>query len=370
MITALSHIFKEQTTKPQLKNMILVAIAMAMSKIFRINELSRHLPVAVSSEKTRQKRLLRFVDSNLPTESICDRWLKFVIETVYRSGQTNALILIDETDLIGDYKAMVAAIAFRRRAILIDFLIYRDSDIQSMKYKSHNEIIELFSKRVHHKAAKALPKQKRPILVFDRGFDRARWVIKPLIDNGIWFLIRACENTGLMTEGQKTTLRKLPACGAYRNILYQHTEKIRLNLYVVHDESFDDPMYVISNCYQGLDIYLGYRRRMQIEQGFRDMKTTFGFKALTFKKLEQSRLEILWLMLCITYGLLMLQYEKSGYRWSVQFNGTQKDKSLIWVIKAVISRGWLGFELDWNFSLPLFSADVAQLGHSGCFSLL
>lgn len=57
MIAAIDETFKGETTKPQLKNLILVTLAIAMSRIFRINELSRHLPVAVKSEKTKQKRL-------------------------------------------------------------------------------------------------------------------------------------------------------------------------------------------------------------------------------------------------------------------------------------------------------------------------
>lgn len=243
---------------------------------------------------------------------------------VYSSRRTNRLILIDETPLIGDYKAIVAAIPFRRRAIVIDFLIYRDDEIQSMKYKSHNEIIQQFCKRVNQQVAAALPGQRRPILVFDRGFDRAKWVIKPLIDNDIWFLIRVCRNTGLITQDQKTMLRKLTRGGSYPSILYQHTEQLPVNLYLLNEQKFSEEMYLISNCKEGLSIYLGYRHRMQIEQGFRDIKTTFGFNQLHLKQLQHSRIEILWLMLCLSCGLLLLQYEKSGYRWSAFFNPTHK----------------------------------------------
>ena len=168
MITLITQIFKTTLSKPQLKNTILTVIAIVMSKPFRFNEIARHLPVAVKDEKTKQKRLTRFVGKKLPIALIQERWLTFVFSTVYQGKRGDVLILIDETRLIGSYKAIVAAIPFRQRAIPIAFWVYTDDEIRSMKYKSHNTRVSQFCTIVYTQALSALPKRRRPILVFDR----------------------------------------------------------------------------------------------------------------------------------------------------------------------------------------------------------
>ena len=185
---------------------------------------------------------------------------------------------------------------------------------------------------------------------------------------GIAFLIRVCKSAGLVVCGRVTTLKQMNQTGFYPNIIYHRTEQIRLHLYVVSDDRFDDPMYIVSNCLSGLAIYGCYKRRMQIEHGFRDIKTRFGFGSLVLKDIDKPRVELLWLLACLTYGLLFLHYEKSGYRWSKAFKASTKTDSLITVIKTVISEAWVGFCLSPFFSLPIFNGEVVRVSYSECFS--
>ena len=124
-----------------------------------------------------------------------------------------------------------------------------------------------------------------PVLVFDRGFARARYVIKFLDDTGVNVVMRVPRNVGVRVNG---SLRKLDDLkeGSHPDILYHTTESLPLNLYVVRDEAFKDPMYLISNRIAGRQIHTCYKRRMQIEHGFRDIKSCFGFKELVLKKQE------------------------------------------------------------------------------------
>ena len=85
-----------------------------------------------------------------------------------------------------------------------------------------------------------------------------------------------------------------------------------------------DPMYLISNGVCGHQLYQCYKRRMQIEHGFRDIKSRFGFGQLVLKKPTRQRVAILWLLACLAYALLFLSYEKAATRWAKAFNGRQK----------------------------------------------
>lgn len=359
MITTLTEIFKPVLKKPALKNVILTVIAIALSKTFRINEIASRLPVSVKHHKTKQKRLLRFLSNAFPLDAVMRCWLVFVLKRVCRPGTVRPLILVDETKLIDNFKALVAAIPFRQRAIPIYWHIYTDAEIQQMTYKSHNEIVQRFCLTVYRQAQTVLPHGCEPTLIFDRGFARGRYIIKFLKAEQIPFVMRVCRNVGITVWGNPKMMEQLKA-GFYPQIFYHQNEQIRLNLYVVRDARFAEPMFLISSHLTGNQIHRCYKRRMQIEHGFRDIKTGFGFRNLMLNKPTKARINLLWLLACLSYGLLFITYEKSGNQWAKAFNTNQKAYSLITIIKRVVSDAWLGWVLNPWFTLPLCRGDTLQ----------
>ena len=341
MITHFREIFKSVgLKKPSFRNLFFLLIAVCIAKTFRINEIASRLPIDVKTEKAKQKRLLRFLDTALPITRLQKAWLAFVIQRLRcLKAYRHFLVLVDETDLIGGWKAIVGAVAFRHRAIPVFWFIYKDEEIQSGKYKSHNQIIQHFCLKLYRLAATQTVKvDEEPLLVFDRGFARAKYVIKFLKDREIPFIMRVCRNVGIRHQGSAKKLDD------FRNkfhatVLYQTTLEIPLELYVRRNNP-KDPMYLISNRVSGHQLYHCYKRRMQIEHGFRDIKSRFGFAKLVLKKPTHQRVAVLWLVACLAYGLLFLSYEKSATRWAKAFNNRQKRCSVITVIKRVISDLW------------------------------
>ncbi|MDE0087620.1 MAG: hypothetical protein OXU23_17995 [Candidatus Poribacteria bacterium] len=97
---------------------MLAVIAVCIAKTFRINEIASRLPILVKTEKSKQKRLLRFLDTALPIACLEKAWLTFVVGCFCSTkGYPHFLILVDETDLIDGWKAIVAAIPFRSNLI-------------------------------------------------------------------------------------------------------------------------------------------------------------------------------------------------------------------------------------------------------------
>ncbi len=360
MITTITEIFNPVLTKPTLKNVILTTLAIALAKTFRINEIASRLPVAVKHQKTKQKRLLRFLARRFPISAVMGCWLVFVLRRVCQPDTASPLILVDETQVLGNFKAIVAAVPFRHRGIPIYWHIYTDAEIQAMRYKSHNEIIQRFCATVYQKTKAALPPTGEPTLIFDRGFARGRYVIKFLKAQQIPFVMRVCRNVRITVWGHVKTIEQLKTTGFYPQILYHQKELIRLNLYVVTDTRFAEPMYLISNHLTGSQIHRCYKRRMQIEHGFRDIKTGFGFGSLILNKPTKARINLLWLLACLSYGLLFISYQKSGDRWAKTFNTNTKTYSLITVIKRVVADAWVGWWLNPFFTLPLCPRDTLQ----------
>ena len=169
MITTITEMFNPVLKKPALKNVILTIIAIAVAKTFRINEIASRLLIAVKHQQTKQKRLLRCLSRRFPIGAVMRCWLCFVLSRVCQADTRRPLILIDETQLLG---------------------ACTDAEIQDMKCKSHNEIIQRFCLTVYQQTKAVLCQSCEPVLIFDRGFARARYVIKFLKAKSIPFVMR------------------------------------------------------------------------------------------------------------------------------------------------------------------------------------
>ena len=344
MITRFEEIFKSVgMKKPIFRNLLFTLIAISVAKTFRVNEIASRLPVVVVREKSKQKRFLRFLRSPLPVDALKKAWFVSVMRWFFKNAGDHLYLLVDETKLIAGWQALVVAIAFRHRAIPVFSFIYSDEQIRAGIYKSHNEIIQYFCGYVYQEALGVVSRQsQRPVLVFDRGFARARHVIKFLKARDIPFVMRVPRHVGITLDGSVKKLDDLEV-GWYPHILYQTHEQIPLQLYIIRDaETFKDPMYLISNRLCGHQIHHCYKRRMQIEHGFRDIKSCFGFGKLVLKKPTQARLEVLWLSACLAYGLLFISYEKvASTHWQKAYNSNnRKTFSVITIIKRVLTDLW------------------------------
>ena len=363
MLTHFSEMFKSVgLKKPAFRNLLLMIIGVCVAKTFRINEIASGLPIVVETEKSKQKRLLRFLETSLPLGNIQRAYFACVVGRLWTDETSRKLFLVDETDLIGGWKAIVAAIAFRHRAIPVLWLLYKDKEIQHGKYKSHNEIIQKFCLKLYELAVSSAPQagRLRPILVFDRGFARAQYVIKFLKDREIPFILRVCRTVGMRYQGNEKKLDDFEN-KFHGSVLYHSRHQIPVELYVRRNNP-KDPMYLISSGVCGHHLYHCYKRRMQIEHGFRDIKSRFGFGKLVLKKPTRQRVAVLWLLACLAYGLLFLSYEKAATRWAKAFNGRQKRYSVITVITRVIRDLWHREYLLSFFGNLCFSRDDIYLG--------
>ena len=343
MITRFEEIFKSVgLKKPTFRNLLFVLIAIGVAQTFRINEIASRLPIGVAREKSKQKRFLRFLDTPLRVDALKTAWFVSVVGWFFKDAGGHLYLLVDETDLIAEWKALVVAIPFRHRAIPVFYFIYTDQQIRDGIYKSHNEIIQYFCEYVYQVALGVVSKQnQRSVLVFDRGFARAQYVIKFLKARDIPFVMRVPRHVGIWVDGSLKKLDDLEE-GWYRHILYQAHQQIPLQLYILRDAVFKDPMYLISNRLSGHQIHHCYKRRMQIEHGFRDIKSCFSFGKLVLKKPTQTRLDVLWLCACLSYGLLFISYEKvASTHWQKAHNSNnRKTFSVITVIKKTLTDLW------------------------------
>ena len=92
-----------------------------------------------------------------------------MLQKVYGKTNDAIIVLVDGTGLIDKYKAFVAAIPYRKRAIPLMFKVYTNQQIRDMVYTSENEVIWNFLDLTCKAIQRVFP-GRRVIFVFDRGF--------------------------------------------------------------------------------------------------------------------------------------------------------------------------------------------------------
>jgi hypothetical protein len=349
IIDVVDENFKDVLSKPRLKTLALIAIAISLVKELKINKIARKMPTDVKRQKAKQTRLLRFLKKPLPLLGMMLSWTRFVLQKVYGKTEDAIIVLIDETDLIHGYKAIVAAIPYRKRAIPLVSKTYTNQQIRDMVYLSKNWIVWNFMDLAYEAIQEVFPGRK-VIFVFDRGFADEK-LIRYLKHMGANHIIRVPKHCGIEAFEYRGKLSSFGQWGYFRNVSYHLGKRIQMNLFCAeHDTDADDPVFLVSDTDDMIDLI--HRKRTQIEEGFRDLKSLFGFKHLVLKKPTQERVELLFLLVVIAMGLLFLLYEKSGYRWAKYYNTScRKEFSLIHVIKETIEDAWGNLRINPNFCL-------------------
>jgi hypothetical protein len=232
----------------------------------------------------------------------------------------------------------------------IAFKVYTNQQIKDMVYLSENHIIWNFMDIVIDFMKNIIPDRK-VIFVFDRGFADEK-LMKYMNHFDSDYIIRVPKNCGIVGMEYKGKLSSFGHWGYFRDMYYHIRKQIKVNLYCGENPSDEeDPYFVVSSIDDSLGLL--YSKRMQIEEGFRDLKSLFGFKDLVLKDTEQGRFELMFLLVIISMGMILILYEKSGYRWSKYYNtSSSKEYSLIRVIKEKLRDSWVNLRLD-----PLFTLD-------------
>ena len=137
-------------------------------------------------------------------------WFTFVVD--YRAPRQSQLaifscLLMRPTSLRVGKPSLRQCRFATGRSLCFGFSI-NDEEIQSGKYKSHNHDYSTVLSETYINFLSLLQATpgKQPILVFDRGFSRAKYVIKFLKDREIPFIMRVCRNVGIRYQGSAKKL--------------------------------------------------------------------------------------------------------------------------------------------------------------------
>jgi len=275
------------------------------------------------------------------------------------------VILIDWSGLArcGEYHFLRASVPVGGRALVIWESTYREKDYTSQKTHRH------FIKALRE----LLPKDCQPIIVTDAGF-RCPWF--KLIETQGWDFVGRVRN---MTQCRETPQKQWVPVKAYyakatgrARLLFsgalakanpveghfylfrgekQHRhrknlrgKKIQSSVSLKHSKREKEPWFIVSSLatevYTPKQIITLYKKRMQIEEAFRDLKNTRnGFSLRHCRSFETQRLNVALLIAAIAMLLL----------WIVGMMAKQQKHHVLFQANTIRTRNVLStFTIGWQ----------------------
>jgi hypothetical protein len=274
--------------------------------------LYRGLPLP-SRPHSRENRLRRFLDNpRLEGRAVAIGLGRLLGR---RRARGFCPVLVDQTT-VGDVQLLIAAVPCEGRAVPVAVSTFTYPWTE--RVPSQNRLEEVFLGDV----AQSLPAGLVPVFIGDRGYGRATLLATSLRE-GRWVVLRGRAGTVVEWQGRRQKLGTLPAPTArpvrYADVRYHAHRRIPVDVIAVHAPGFAEPWYLLVPTWTRphwtpAEIVTVYRRRMQIEQSFRDFKTHLGIRGLQLKVRIAERLGRLLLAFCLAYALLVfLGLSRAGY---------------------------------------------------------
>lgn len=238
--------------------------------------IARCLPLS-EQPSSKEQRLYRFLGNpRFTPEVLIPLLLSLVCGTC---GSCPLPMVLDQTT-VGGICTLLIGVVYEGRVLPVAFSCFTYSKIhKSQNILEHSLIVAVMS---------CFPRGSRPWLIMDRGYARVDLLIQ-LREQWIPFLVRAKKNVTIYEGGKSKSLGRFCAplgrVRAYR-VHYHSRKKEPLLLVIFHGRGYKEPWYLLApidtelTAEQIVDLY---RRRMNIEQGFRDWKTHLGVRGLLFK---------------------------------------------------------------------------------------
>lgn len=274
---------------------------------------ARALPLPTSF-KDRYKRLNRFLDNRLFDPLGLSEGLYAVLLGT-AAAQTTVPVLLDQST-VGMAQLLLAGLPLAGRILPLGLMTFTYSDIQSRpeREKSQNFVEHCFMLRL----LEAAPEGLRLCFILDRGYARVSLIRQLLAQPRASFILRTRRDVMIERpkHGRWTRCRIGSLRGRHgqprrlERIRYRGWHPIEVDLVIYYERGHKEPWYLVvppgsAGRLPTADVVALYRRRMHIEQGFRDFKTHLGIRGLRLQVRISERVQRLLMAFTLAYALVV-----------------------------------------------------------------
>jgi hypothetical protein len=256
-------------------------------------------------------------------------------------------LALDWTAAAG-YELLVAALPWRGRALPLWASVCA-GNWQGLG-TSRNHLEHTFIEAVTS-ALRAVRKEMRLVWIADRGFARLS-LLQFLASLEVDFCIRVNAKTKILWQGQKVLVRDLGVQPGQvlwlKGVIYRPEGRpferggIGVNLLVAWKRAKNqpqkglEPWYVVTTLESAEQALAYYRRRMRIEEGFRDWKQRLGLRQAAVSRVERmARLMAGLVLATLVLALLGLFGLPQGFRRAVLF---RRKGSWLWLALQLLEQ--------------------------------
>lgn len=275
---------------------------------------ARAMPLGTTF-KDRYKRLNRFLDNRLFDPHGLTEGL-FAVLLGLTALRTAIPVVLDQST-VGLAQLLLAGIPVAGRILPLALLTFTYADIQTRpeREKSQNFIEHCFFLRL----LEAAPAGVRLCFILDRGYARVSLLRLLLAQPRASFILRARRE--VVIERPKGGRRTRCPLGSLRapagqprrlaGIRYRGHHPVEVDLIIYYEAGHKEPWYLVvppgsAAWLPTAEVVALYRRRMHIEQGFRDFKTHLGVRGLRLQVRVSERVQRLLMAFTLAYALVVV----------------------------------------------------------------
>lgn len=229
--------------------------------------------------------------------------------------QATVPVILDQST-VGMAQLLLAGLPLAGRILPLGLMTFTYSDIQSRpeREKSQNFLEQCFFLRLLDTA----PPGFRLCFILDRGYARVSLMLELLAQPGACFILRPRRDVAIerLKRGRWTRCRigslRAPHGQPQRlaRIRYRGWRPIEVDLVIYYEQGHKEPWYLVvppgsAAWLPTAEVVALYRRRMHIEQGFRDFKTHLGVRGLRLEVRISERVGRLLMAFTLAYALVV-----------------------------------------------------------------
>lgn len=301
----------------RLKSMAAYICGILRKKKPYMSALGSGLPQQITAH-SQEKSVKKFVENHfIDFDAYYLPYVSSLLEEIISVMPQGASIkiVIDGSKMGSSHMALMVSIIYRGRGIPIVWLVKKKPK-GHFTAKTHVKLI----RQVYEILEPIIPESQTVILLGDGEFDSIE--LQQFCRSKGWaYVFRTACNTVLYKGKSRFQPKDLKTSVeqdflSYPNVKF--TEKQFKNVHFVywHNQKYDDPLPLISNLGNPLDVIKAYRQRYSIEGMFKDMKsTTFHIHKTRLKDIHA--ISNLIMIAAFAFTLLIkigVKYEKSPLR--------------------------------------------------------
>jgi hypothetical protein len=321
-----------------------------MSKKAQLSEMSNEVP-AKAKDKSIEMRMRRWVKHEGLNDELI--YMPFAQQILQALAHLPLVVVMDASQVGRNCMVLMVGVVYKKRSLPLVWLVYPGKKGHTSADR-HIQVLE--------KLILLLPETAELILMGDAEYDTTEMLLWLQINTSWGYVLRTSPQIIVHSSQGEHPISDIPlqkkSVLQYRHVGFTQAASVQVNLVGWWGNSYEKPIYLLSNLDSKYQTCRYYRRRYRIETFFSDQKSR-GFHIHKSHLSDPARVSRLLLAACLAYIWMIMQgLQVVAQNLTHWIDRTERqDKSIFrlgldW-IRHCLKRDWDFQPLFWFQPIPL-----------------